>query len=276
MKRTPFLPLAALLALLSAGLPGHAALDRAESIRLAASVLRIEAPRERGGFALGSAVVVAPEQVVTNCHVTREARTINVVRGGVRWAADAQVSDAERDLCLLRVPGLRAAAVPLGGATSLAVGRSVTAFGYTGGAGLQHSDGEVVGLHPHDGGQVIQSSNWFSSGASGGGLFDDDGTLVGILTFRLRGAGANAFAAPGEWVRQLLEAGAAGAWRDVMPLPASPPTYWEAGASERPPFLRAAQRQHDERCADLDAAALERPRGESSGAEAVHCVLHPH
>jgi S1-C subfamily serine protease len=35
---------------------------------------------------------------------------------------------------------------------------------------------------------VIQTSTAFTSGASGGGLFDEDGRLVGILTYRLRGA----------------------------------------------------------------------------------------
>ena len=101
------LPLVALLA----AAPSRAALAQADFVGLGASVLRIEAPRERGGFALGSAVVVAPEQVVTNCHVTREARSINVVRGGMRLSATAQASDPARDLCLLRVPGLQAAAV---------------------------------------------------------------------------------------------------------------------------------------------------------------------
>ena len=53
--------------------PVLAALDQAAYVSLAASVLRVEAPRQRGGFALGSAVALAPDKVVTNCHVTRDA-----------------------------------------------------------------------------------------------------------------------------------------------------------------------------------------------------------
>ena len=43
-----------------------------------------EAPRALGGLALGSGVAVAPGQVVTNCHVTRDATEIRVVSRGAR------------------------------------------------------------------------------------------------------------------------------------------------------------------------------------------------
>ncbi len=59
-----------LLPLVSWALPGHAALERAELIGLAASVLRIEAPRASGGYSIGSGVAVGDDKVVTNCHVT--------------------------------------------------------------------------------------------------------------------------------------------------------------------------------------------------------------
>jgi hypothetical protein len=39
----------------------------------------------------------------------------------------------------------------------------------------------------------LQGSAPFTSGASGGGLFDADKRLVGILMFRMRGAGAQYF-----------------------------------------------------------------------------------
>ncbi|MFO1273397.1 MAG: trypsin-like peptidase domain-containing protein [Rubrivivax sp.] len=220
-------------------------------VALAASVLRIEAPRAEGGFALGSAVSVAPELVVTNCHVTRLAREVSVVRGGVRWQADLQAAELERDLCLLHVPGLKADPVPLADSGSLAPGQSVTALGYTGGIGIQNSRGEVTDLHRFGGARVIQSSNWFSSGASGGGLFDDRGRLVGVLTFRLRGGERHYYAAPAEWVRQLLDGAAHGDLRPVLPLEAYPTAYWEAAAP--PYFLRAAVLQRDGRWAELAA-----------------------
>ena len=98
-----------------------AALERAELMGLAASVLRIEAPRASGGYSVGSGVVVGNERVITNCHVTRDAQAITVVRGSTRWPASGQVVNAERDLCLLTVPGLVAPAARLGQAGSLAI-----------------------------------------------------------------------------------------------------------------------------------------------------------
>jgi hypothetical protein len=253
--------------------PAHAALDQAAYVSLAASVLRVEAPRIRGGgYALGSAVAIAPDTVVTNCHVTREARQIHVLRGGLRWPVQWQASDVTRDLCLLQVPGLGAQPVALGHAATLAIGQQVTALGYTGGLGIQNSAGEVVQLHRFDGGQVIQSTNWFSSGASGGGLFDDEGRLVGILTFRLRGGESHYYAAPVEWVEQMLADTQRGSFRQVMPLDSQQLPYWQANPSAQPRFLKAAVLMRNDRWSELEALASEWSRAEPDDAEAWYLL----
>ena len=56
--------MAALLAMQA--LPCHASLQRAEIVNLAASVLRVEVPREHGAVSFGSAVAVGHERVVTD------------------------------------------------------------------------------------------------------------------------------------------------------------------------------------------------------------------
>jgi S1-C subfamily serine protease len=208
-------------------------MERAELVRVGASVLRVEAARLRGGFALGSAVVVGDGLAVTNCHVTREARAIDLVRGESRWRAYAQAADVEHDLCLLRADGLPAPAAALGSAAQLQQGQRLTALGFTGGVLLQNSPGEVIGLHRLDGAPVVQTSSRSSSGASGGGLFDATGRLVGILTFRQRGG--HYFAAPSEWLQRLIDGAA---FREIAPLPAGVPAYWERSQAEQPPFLR--------------------------------------
>jgi hypothetical protein len=214
----------------------HAQMDRAALVQVAPSVVKIEAIDAAGRFQLGSGVIVAEGRVATNCHVTRRAQRINVMQGGVRWAVVAQASDTPRDLCLLRVPRMEGGRVaPIARASRLKVGQPLLAIGYTGGI-QQVSEGEVVALHPHAGSKIIRSSNWFNSGASGGGLFDADGALVGILTFRLRGGAAHYFAAPADWLREGLDA--QDRFDEVKPLAGE--TFWERQSGEQPYFLQAA------------------------------------
>jgi serine protease Do len=235
--------------------------DRALMISMLGSLWKIEVQREQGGYALGSGVAVAPDEVLTNCHVTRHGRAINVVRGGVRWQVDAQAADPDHDLCLLRVPGLGATPVALGSSLELKPGQPVVGLGYTGGLELQQSQGEVVALHRLDHGRVIQSSNAFTSGASGGGLFDEQMRLVGILTFRLRGGVAHYFSTPVEWLLPLRQD--AKLFATVHPLQADRLAYWQKPAATQPNFLRAAVLEREQRWDELEGLALNWTRAEA-------------
>lgn len=215
----------------------EAAMDRTALVQVAPSVLRVEAVSASGGFQLGSGVIIGVGRVVTNCHVTRKAQRVYVVQQGVRWPATLQSADVMRDLCVLQVPNIEGDVVPIARAVTLKVGQPVMAIGYTGGVMLQLSEGAVVALHRWEGSKMIQSSNWFSSGASGGGLFNAAGELVGILTFRLRGGAAHYFAAPADW---LIHDGIDDESRYSAIGPLSGDSFWELHADEQPFFLQAA------------------------------------
>jgi serine protease Do len=236
--------------------------DRAAMIALANSLWKVEVQRAQGGYSLGSGVSVAADQVLTNCHVTREGRAITVVRGGARWRVDAQAVDAEHDLCVLRVPNLGAIAVPLGRSAALQPGQPVHALGYTGGLELAFSQGHIDTLHRLDGARVIQSSNAFTSGASGGGLFDDELNLVGVLTFRLRGGEQHYFSAPTDWIRALIKDPSR--FVEVRPLAPEPLAFWQRPLAAQPDFLRAVVLEREQRWNELEALAQDWTRADAT------------
>jgi hypothetical protein len=194
-------------------------------------VLKIEVLNQGGGYALGSGVRVAADQVATNCHVTRQAHLVHVLQGGARWRAEAQAADLPADLCVLRVQGLQGSVVPLAPPGSLQPGDAVVAVGYTGGLATYASVGTLLGRQALGTGEVLRTNTQFNSGASGGGLFDTQGRLLGLLTFRQRGPQGHSFAVP-------VALPAAQAFGPVGPLQGQ--TFWEAAPADAglPPAAR--------------------------------------
>lgn len=169
-----------------------------------AMVLKVEVVRLDGAREIGSAIVLGSERVVTNCHVLREASAIRVLRGDTAWSATKDAGDEYRDLCFLRVPGLVGAPPAIAEPDAVRVGLPVVAVGFSNGE-FGVAPGSVKGLFncACDGGRVIQTSAPFEPGASGGGLFDRQGNLLGILTFKSASGGNFHFAIPVGWMKQL-------------------------------------------------------------------------
>lgn len=179
----------------------------------------------------GSAVVIGNGKLVTNCHVLAKAKMVSVRRRNVSYEASLEHADTARDLCLLGVEGFAAPAVAVGKASELKVGQKVFAIGNPKGLEATLSEGLVSGLRGEwsDGSHVVQTTAPFSPGSSGGGLFDEQGRLVGITTLIARDAQNLNFALPAEWIAQVPErAKAALAARDAPKTAgalAAPPGY---------------------------------------------------
>lgn len=199
MRRARFVSLAALLVA-----PFGAGAVTAERPDWGAWVLKIEVVRTDGGKETGSGVVVAPERLLTNCHVLRNARQVKVSHGGRSWLARADTGDTFRDLCVLKLPGFPGPPAALAETAGTRVGQAVYAVGYSGGT-FTVTQGQVKGLFTCacDGGKVIQTSAEFNPGASGGGLFNQAGELIGILTFKAHSGGIFHFAIPVGWMKHL-------------------------------------------------------------------------
>jgi S1-C subfamily serine protease len=164
-------------------------------------------------FGQGSAVVIGPGRLITNCHVLAKAVSVQVRRDNVTYEARLEHADAGRDLCLLQVARFDAPAVEMAKVDELKVGQRVYAIGNPQGMEATLSEGLISGLrtvfeNPHlekASSEVIQTTAPISPGSSGGGLFDDQGRLVGITTLIRRDAQNINIALPADWIALVPE-----------------------------------------------------------------------
>jgi tetratricopeptide (TPR) repeat protein len=173
-------------------------------VQVSPSVVVVDIFDAKGkSIGLGSGAVIGAGQVITNCHVAQKGNSLQVRQSGKSFKATLQYADPDRDLCQLSVPDLQAPPVTLGTAKKLRVGQRVYAIGAPQGLELTLSEGLISSLRPYEGSQYIQTSAAISHGSSGGGLFDDQGRLVGITTFQfIEGQNLN-FALPVDWIAEL-------------------------------------------------------------------------
>jgi len=198
------------LAALLAVSPRAEALD-AEQVfeRAAASVVTVESQDAAGiTVSFGSGVVMAPGEIITNCHVLRGGVILQVRKEGRSSPAYLHYADKARDLCQLQAGQATSFTRPvraLVATSDLRVGQRVYAIGAPRGLELTLSDGLISGLRQGADGslQLIQTTAPVSPGSSGGGLFDQDGRLVGITTFILKESQNLNFAVPASWVQEL-------------------------------------------------------------------------
>jgi serine protease Do len=205
--------------------------------RISLSVVKIHAHSSASKTSFGSGVFVAPGEVVTNCHVTRNAQSIQVRKGGIWVNVETQQANVGRDLCLLTVPRVPLPPAPVRSVKDVALGQIVYSVGFPGGAGSMFATGRVHGLHAFDGSKVIETTTGFNLGASGGALFDQDGRLLGITTFRARGSrDSHFYAIPADWIAELRREPR----QDVGPLPRDVVPFWGEPRARQPYFLQAA------------------------------------
>ena len=151
-------------------------------------------------LAQGSGVAIASGEVVTNCHVLKSGASFEIQVGTSAFPATIVAADWDADLCILNVPGLKIPPAQIGSSGNLSVGSRVYAVGSPRGLDLSLSEGIVSQLRKETSHPLIQTTAPISSGSSGGGLFDDEGSLVGITTYYVEGGQNLNFAVPIEWV----------------------------------------------------------------------------
>lgn len=198
------------------------------------SVVMIRGYSANGGLAYGSGVVIAKDKVITNCHIFRTTKEPWVARGEDTYAITAVQADRYHDLCLVTA-SLPFKAVTIGDVNKIQRGQEVLSIGHSNGVPAPlTSMGTIKANYGFDGGNIIRSTAQFRMGASGSGLFDGDGNLLGINTFKTPGKPAYFYSLPTAWFNNVAKQPI----ETVFPIDGK--TFWEEEDAKKPFFMQIA------------------------------------
>ncbi|MEY3883099.1 MAG: hypothetical protein RIS87_1498 [Pseudomonadota bacterium] len=216
-------------------IPSAFASDQSKILRAMQSVVMVRGYNASGGLAYGSGVMVGDNKVMSNCHVFRSTKSPWISRGEDTYPIVSVQADRWHDLCLLTTFGLPFSAVPQGKGNDLKRGQDVLAIGHSNGVPAPlTSQGTVKSTYEFEGGRIIRSSAQFRMGASGSGIFDAEGNLLGINTFKTPGKPAYFYSLPIEWLANV----------EKLPVettfPITGKAFWEADDDKKPYFMQIA------------------------------------
>ena len=199
------------------------------------SVVKVHVIDAKGNHGVGSGIVVADSQVATNCHVIANAQGVQIGKLGEAFSPTSMKADWRHDLCILQFKFLDVKPIILGDTKKLTYEQSVFSKSFGGNAVKPIiSFGQIKALYTLDNENIIQSSAGFAMGASGGGLFDDEGRLIGLTTFKSPGRYAYYYSIPVEWIKHLLRHG-----KDIQLTAQTELPFWDAPFEKRPYFMQA-------------------------------------
>jgi hypothetical protein len=147
-------------------------------------------PCAKAQVSTGTAFSVAPQLLVTNHHVISGCSKLSVVTPEGRRAASVVSSEASIDLALLRVFGMRGAVANLRTPRSVALGETVSVFGFPLAGTLSSSGNFTGGLVSslqglRNAAGEIQITAPVQPGNSGGPVLDASGLVVGVVQSKL-------------------------------------------------------------------------------------------
>jgi serine protease Do len=232
--------------------------------RLKASVVKVHVATKSGGHGVGTGVVVAKDLVATNCHIIANAIGVKITKFGDSFSPEAIKADWEHDLCLLRFQYLELSPVTLGDSENLKYQQSIFSIGFPGGPPKpQSTQGKIKALYALDGSQVVRTNASFVMGASGSPVFDENGKLIAISTFKSPGHGAYFYNLPVKWVKALIEAPESTSLKsDITP-------FWDMPEEKRPFFMRVVLPYQNKRWDDLKLITDQWVKHEPTSAEAL-------
>ena len=238
------------------------AIDKVALLKAFGSIVMVRGYTEGGSLAYGSGVIVGKGEVITNCHVLRGTKNPWVSQGEDSYSIIDVRVDAWHDLCLFSVHNLNRDPITIGTSKDLIKGQALAAIGHSSGSPVPlTSGGYVVSTYDYEKGKIILSSAKFRLGASGSGLFDMKGNLVGINTFKTTGYGSY-YAMPIDWLSDLRKKDKQ---KDFL---IKGKALWEEDENKKPFFLKIAVPKAKEDWGDLSKVAKKWTEDEENNSEA--------
>lgn len=253
----------ALAGCLLASAPQALALDQQTLLKVFFSVVLVRGYDQTGGLAYGSGVVVGENKVITNCHVLRSVPKAWISQAEDTYIVESVQADPRHDLCLLNFDRLPLKPAETGSTAVLSKGEEVFALGHSSGNFSPiTSAGQVRSLYPFDGANVIRTNARFTMGASGSPLFDSQGRLIGINTFKTPGRSAYFYAMPVEWIKELEKQ------PKQTQLPIKGQAFWEVSDDDKPFYMQVALPHLNSDWSKLKEISLKWTQSEMLNAEA--------
>lgn len=243
----------------------HAAPSNELVYQLKASVAKVHVFNAKGGHGVGTGVVVGKDLVATNCHVLANATGVSISKFGESFAPVALKADWEHDVCILHFQFLELNPVELGDSENLKYEQEIFSIGFPGGPPKpQTTYGKIKALYPLDDSAIVRTDASFVMGASGSPVFDAEGKLIALSTFKNPGRGAFFYNVPVKWVKALLDA------PEVTSMKSDELPFWDSPEESRPFFMRVIVPYHNEEWANLGKIAALWIKKEPANAEAYY------
>lgn len=230
---------------------------------LKASVVKVHTATKSGGHGMGTGVVVGKDLIATNCHVIANTRGIKITKFGESSTPDAIKADWKHDLCIMHFQFLELKPVELGDSEHLQYEQEMFSIGFPGGTPKpQTTFGKIKALYPLDDSVIVRTDASFVMGASGSPVFDKDGKLIAISTFKSPGHNAYYYNVPVKWIKALLDS------PDITSLETDIAPFWDASEENRPYFMRVVLPYQNEKWDELSKIANAWVINEPQSAEA--------
>ena len=227
------------------------------------SMVKIGTTTKSGGHGFGTGVAVTKDHVVTNCHVLGNANGISITKWGTQYPVESLQADWKHDLCILKVQYADLKPIAMADSSKLNYEQQVISISMPSDSPAPFvALSTVKALYPLDNEQVIRTQAAFAIGASGSPVFDYDGKLIAISTFKSPGKNAYYYNMPINMVKALL-------LTTSVPLNSvHGAPFWDAAETDRPFFMQIVLPYQNKRWQDVQTVVNNWIKQEPSSAEA--------